>query len=795
MDNYNNVLDQLVGYGLKPVLPLETGRLIRCAVEGSREKKGWYVLHDLPVENGRSLLVGSYGIWSGNDNGQQKIVLDKSQTLTPEQSAALKKRLIDDRKAAELARKKRAESAARKADSAWRAGNPTGEHEYLIRKNIQPYGARFSKTGALMVPMLDVTGKVHGIQFILSKHKHKEEIEKNGRDKQYWPPGVNKKGHFYQIGAIQDVVLVAEGFATAASLHAATSLPVIVAFDANNILPVCEEIKSRYKKAKFIICADDDSLTECPHCKTRISIEESANCSSCGEPHGKKNTGIESASLAALQINGHWIKPIFSDPDERLSSYRKNNGKLTDFNDLHKTDGLHTVTTQISQFVEQNIKTSVGQTRAVKNQGGGEKDLTPIDSTDELLERFSLIYGAGGTVFDHKEHCRVTLGDMRDACLRRDVHRAWSESPFRKIVRQDQVGFDPTGTDKKIICNLWEGWPTEPKKGNCELLLDLLDHMCSDDEVFKWVLKWLAYPLQHPGAKMRTCLVIHGPQGTGKNLFFECIMAIYGKYGRIIDQAAIEDKFNDWASKKLFLIADEVVARSDLYHVKNKLKAFITGEWIRINPKNMGAYEEKNHVNVVFLSNERLPTVLEEDDRRHAVIWTPDKLDKDFYAEVARAIQNGAIAALHDYLLNLPLGDFNEHSKPIMNDAKRELIELGKDPILRFFDQWISGDLDYIHLMPVLSEDLYELYRIWCNKQGSKPTTLTRFVDLIVKRKGINKHRKRFMKGSVQSNPKNFIFPGKGAEMNPGNSETAWLGECVEDFRESIKQYREGNYV
>ena len=65
-------------------------------------------------------------------------------------------------------------------------------------------------------------------------------------------------------------------------------------------------------------------------------------------------------------------------------------------------------------------------------------------------------------------------------------------------------------------------------------------------------------------------------------------MAIYGQYGSVIDQVAIEDRFNDWASRRQFLIVDEVVAWSDLYHVKNKLKVFITGKLIRINPKNMG---------------------------------------------------------------------------------------------------------------------------------------------------------------------------------------------------------------
>src|SRR5699024_402581 len=203
------------------------------------------------------------------------------------------------------------------------------------------------------------------------------------------------------------------------------------------------------------------------------------------------------------------------------------------------------------------------------------------------------IYAGGGAVFDREEHLRLSLSDMRDACLSRQLHRAWAEHPDREIVRSTAVGFDPAGEDPNITCNLWAGWPTEPKAGKCDKLLDLLRHMCSADkhpeQLYQWVLRWIAYPIQHPGAKMKTALVIHGPQGTGKNMFFEALMQIYGPYGRVIDQNALEDKFNDWASRKLMLIADEVVARSDLYHVKNKLKAFITGDWIRINAKQLAA--------------------------------------------------------------------------------------------------------------------------------------------------------------------------------------------------------------
>ena len=390
---------------------------------------------------------------------------------------------------------------------------------------------------------------------------------------------------------------------------------------------------------------------------------------------------------------------------------------------------------------------------------------------------------------------------MRDACLSRDLHRTWAEHPDKQLVRVTEVGFDPAGTDPNIHCNLWAGWPTTPQAGTCDYLIDLLRYMCAGDskpeELFQWVLKWLAYPIQHPGAKMKSTLVIHGPQGTGKNMFFEAIMMIYGRYGRVIDQSAIEDKFNDWASRRLFLIADEVVARSDLYHIKNKLKAFITGEWIRINPKNMAAYEERNHVNMVFLSNEAMPVVLEEDDRRHAVIWTPEKLSRDFYAGVQREIESGGVAALHDYLLHLDLGDFTNATLPPMTDAKRELIDLSLDSPSRFMLAFEAGDVEGFPgrhtpklLSPMLGQDLYDLYCAWCSKVGLKALNQPRFGNALMRKHGAVVHRKRYEADIGTKGPSAVTYLAGGHELPPGRSEVEWLGERIKVFKTAVKDFK-----
>ena len=91
---------------------------------------------------------------------------------------------------------------------------------------------------------------------------------------------------------------------------------------------------------------------------------------------------------------------------------------------------------------------------------------------------------------------------------------------------------------------------------------------------------------------------------------------------------------------------------------------------------------------LVFLSNEVMPLVLERDDRRYVVIWVPPKLSQLFFDDVNDEINAGGIQALHHHLMNLDLGDFNEHTKPPLTRAKMDLQELGKSSEGRFLNDW-----------------------------------------------------------------------------------------------------------
>ncbi|TAN49060.1 MAG: toprim domain-containing protein [Methylococcaceae bacterium] len=777
--NYDSALHQLKGAGLI-VSVIETGRMVRCKVDGEREKRGWYCLHEIQGNDNEWLLVGSFGVWYGSDNNAQKIKVN-SKRLSDEQKTALKIRISENKRQAEHERQIAADRAARVAAKCWsKHASESGTCAYLETKCVPGYGLRYTPKGNALVPMLDVDGKIHGLQVL---YGDADAIKKKGRNKEYWPQGVAKQGHFHLLGLPNNsLILVAEGYATAASLHAATGLCVAVAFDSGNLLPVCEALKKRYRASKILICADDDHVQKCRACKCLTPVNN-PTCMHCGEEHGKQNAGVNSAQAAALAVNGAWIAPVFAED--------RGNKKISDFNDLQLIEGTHSVRAQIEACLDAlNWRAKTASARNHNPGGAGKAALRSIISVDNCISRYSLVYTAeGGTLFDHQEHMLVSRAAVSDLLPEhgwRDMrrHPDWSEKP---AVRLTEVGFDPT-EKAGLRCNLWGAWPTVPRSGSCERLLELLSYMCNEEpnghHVYQWVLCWLAYPVQHPGAKMKTALVFHGPQGVGKNLFFESYAAIYGEYARVIDQAAIEDKFNDWASRKLFLIADEVVARLELFHLKNKLKCLITGDWIRINPKNVAAHEERNHVNICFLSNEHQPLVLEKDDRRYAVVHTPPKLPQTLYDEVTAEIESGGIAALHHHLLHLDISDFKPWTPPPDTDAKHALIELSMDNTERFWLDWSAGILG-IPVSPAASTDIHRFYRWWCNREGERFQAANNRLSAVIARLSGGKYKCDAIMNSASRSSVRVFLP-KDIQPPLDTTRIRWLTACVEEFRDAV---------
>lgn len=802
--NFDDVLAQLQAFGLDVTQSeLVVGERQRCKhKDGGKEKRGWYQLYELAKDDGSgTLIVGSFGAFWGSENVVQKIVLPKAdrQAMTPDQMAALRTRIAEDKKRAIAAQKIIHEKAAQRARKGWAKGLPVGESEYLKRKGIDAFGVRFFDGGKMFVPMLDVRGQIHGVQVIYDK-------KNNGRDKSFWPAGLAMKGHFCMIGGIPDkVLLIAEGYATAASLHMATGYPVAVAFTAGNLMPVAQALQGQYRKTKILLCADDDYLQRCTECRALTLVSQKA-CIHCGTEHKCVNRGVVDSATAAMAVAGASVVPVFSDerPTDRKGP--------TDFNDLHLAEGLQAVRSQIEAHLAGlgwDVSSS-GGTAGALSQGGGDgsrNDAVSVMPLDDLVGRFvKLDDDSGESIFDtwtNKVVHQRKMINMLPAGIRGDDikrHPMWLSRAFYL----DQVGFDPSGKDPHIKLNTWRGWPMKPAKGNCELFLELIQYLCGNDqgskESFDFLIKWMAYPLQNPGAKMQSAVIMHGPQGTGKSMVFKTLARIYGykgnpylNYSIVLDQKALQSNFNpDWDSK-LFILAEEVVNNSDKWQLKNELKELVTGETIRIEGKFANAVHQRNQMNMAFLSNEGQPIPLDVGDRRHLVIYTPPALDKRFYTELADELKAGGTEAFYDYLLNVDLTGFHEGTQPPMTDAKQRLIDLSAGSEIRFANEWLDGDLG-LPICPCLSPDLYSAYQSYCRRNGeSRPRTASQFFSQLTHH-GFEKKKARVYESptSTQTNVKNVIIPPSDKMLRTvyaktdTDTDTAWLTRSCRLFTEAL---------
>lgn len=192
-------------------------------------------------------------------------------------SAALIAASARRRRAAEE-RQRHVEAAAR-ALALWEgASEASASHPYLRSKRVAPYAIR-EAGGWLLIPIRDASGTLWNLQRI------------GASGCKLFERGARICGLFHLIGEpVADVLCIAEGFATGASVHAATGYPVAVAFNAGNLEPVARALRASYPTARIIVCADDDTSTA-----ERIG----------------RNPGMEAATAAARAVGGLLAVPHF----------------------------------------------------------------------------------------------------------------------------------------------------------------------------------------------------------------------------------------------------------------------------------------------------------------------------------------------------------------------------------------------------------------------------------------------------------------------------------------------------
>ena len=246
------------------------GRLHRYQVEGDKSgsKNGWYVLHldDKPF--------GAFGSW--------KFGLSESWTPTTFSAMTEAERKVLSVRMAETKRARDAEqavvhtSARDRSASLWAKAQPAiNSHAYLVNKMVPAYGIRLLRK-QLVIPLRDVEGTLHSLQF----------IGEDGR--KIFLTGGRKRGCYFSIGKPDAALCICEGYATAATIFEATGHATACAFDAGNLEPVARALRGKFPRLRLILCADNDTETE-------------------------GNPGLRHAEAAARAVGGFLAYPSFGE--------------------------------------------------------------------------------------------------------------------------------------------------------------------------------------------------------------------------------------------------------------------------------------------------------------------------------------------------------------------------------------------------------------------------------------------------------------------------------------------------
>lgn len=404
----------------------------------------------------------------------------------------------------------------------------------------------------------------------------------------------------------------------------------------------------------------------------------------------------------------------------------------------------------------------------------------------DALQRYVYIYPTD-SVWDRARRERIPVAALKLAIA--DVYESWLKHPSRVDISQDALVFDPTGpleSDGRI--NTFRGLPIEPvfNEDACSAICALVAHLVNlDQEVYRWLLDWLALPLQRVGAKMATAVLIHSEQqGSGKSLLFEeVVKPIYGSYGATLGQHQLESQYTDWRSQILFALFEEIFSRESKYSHTGTMKQMITGKTQRIEKKFVSGWEEANHMNAVFLSNEVQPFPLDPSDRRMLVVWPAKKLSAELREAVLAEIAADGVQAFYGMLLRRDLSKFTTHTEPVMTEAKERLIDYSRFSWDLFHRDWSSARLEWPYCSCLVS-DLYRAYRRWCQRTGERDLTLQKFSNNLSTRE----RRRR----DVDYETGGYSGIAKGTVLQIGTppegmSQKQWLGAEIKRMQDSFK--------
>ena len=535
------------------------------------------------------------------------------------------------------------------------------------------------------------------------------------------PNGGLQAGLFYVIGGpipfdYEGIIYIGEGFATMASVYAATGAPCVVAGNCGNLPTVAKALLAVRKKARFVICADSDAWTG----------------------HPGENKAFEAAHI----VGGLVAVPVFAIP----RTYGK-----TDFNDLAKFESPEAVKrcldaakapplmSRRTEAKDQRAPgdASVAAERSAKARAVAER-LAKLDPTEY---QFSRVQGAidAGVTLKHlddlvkalRKQARKAARNLRvvfdldasegEGCSMSDfwavlpehkylfvpTRALWSVEAINSLFYEDGMDESPSATldkqrgvhavtwapglplivDNRLVCDA--GWIDRKDCRTLNLYRPPHIGPGNANDVDPWlnlirkiypahserILDFLAHPVQHPHVKINHALVLGGPPGIGKDTILEPIKHAVGPWNFAeVSPKQLTGRFNPFVKSVILRVSEaRDLGEVDKYSFYETTKTMwaTPPDMLTVDEKNLKAHPVVNVLAGIITTNHRTDGLyLPADDRRHFVVWSNiTKEDPEFAGDYWKNLwgwyygENG-IENVAAFLKARNLSNFNPKEPP-----------------------------------------------------------------------------------------------------------------------------------
>ena len=325
-----------------------------------------------------------------------------------------------------------------------------------------------------------------------------------------------------------------------------------------------------------------------------------------------------------------------------------------------------------------------------------------------------------------------------------------------KSIRLIDLLGDDINTFKGIVCdpdckdsrefNIWSGFKAQKVTISLPIVQPILDFIKeiwanNDEELYKWILSWLATAIQKPATPIGTAIFAYSKQGAGKNTLSDFLRDyVFGDRitGNFTGIDQITGRFNKAIEgKKLNIVNEMASTRKEFISNFDKMKTYITDVKIRVEPKGSEGYDVKNIGNWLLFTNHEDALHIDASDRRYCCIELNDMYidNSSYWSKFYSTHMNQDTGnQFYSYLLQyeccnvkvVPKTQLKELIQNLSKSSQEKFIDVVREQIE--IENVEDRETEFMNLESrVGASALFETFKLWCARTNEHVVTSTKF--------------------------------------------------------------------